>query len=205
VSRRRSVPANIRNAAFPLSVRGYDRRVVDAYVTRVNRIIAELEVTRAPETAVQRALERADRQRSRILERAREAAKTITAAAQREADEIIANAKTEAVDIVVNASAEADRTTAEAEQDVANAAAEAEKILATSRTRAAAQLERAQEEAGALREEAAAWVRELHRDTDAIWGKRRELLDDLRAIAARLRQAASHSAARADSRVGSSA
>jgi DivIVA domain-containing protein len=202
VSKRRRVPVQLRNVAFPITVRGYDRRMVDAYVTRVNRMIAELEATRAPETAVRRALERAERQRSRILERAREAANAITAGAEREAKEILAKARAEAVTIVVTASAEADRSRAEANAHSAKASADAEAILDTARTRAAAEHERAQEEANALREKAAAWARDLRRDTEALWAKRDELLSDLRAIAARLEETASAAAARAGSRDG---
>jgi DivIVA domain-containing protein len=39
---RHYVPADLLNVAFPAAVRGYDRRAVDAYTKRVNRVIAEL-------------------------------------------------------------------------------------------------------------------------------------------------------------------
>ena len=64
MSEPRRVPAELRVVVFPVAVRGYDRRAVDAYVTRVNRVIAELEATRSPQSAVKRALERAEEQRS---------------------------------------------------------------------------------------------------------------------------------------------
>ena len=51
----RLVPTEIRNVSFPASVRGYDRAAVDAYVKRVNRAIAELEVGRSPHAAVRHA------------------------------------------------------------------------------------------------------------------------------------------------------
>jgi len=195
MSEPRRVRAEIRNVAFPVSVRGYDRRAVDAYVIRVNRVIAELEATRSPQSAVKRALERTEVQRGGILEQARETADEITATARGEAEAITARARAEAADIVVNASAEADRTKAEADRHAARARTEAEKILANSKMEAADELRRAQEEIGALREEAEAWARELRIDTEAIWGERRQLLDDLRDIAARLHRAASHGAA----------
>jgi DivIVA domain-containing protein len=190
------VRAGIRNVVFPVSVRGYDRRAVDAYIIWVNRVIAELEATRSPERAVKRALERAEARREGILEQARERAAEIIAAARREAGAITAKARAEAVDIVVDASADADRTKAEIDTQAAKARIEAETILANSRTEAADQLRRAQEEIGALREEAEAWARELRADTETIWGERRELVDDLREIAARLQKAASDAAAR---------
>jgi DivIVA domain-containing protein len=184
LSEPRRVRAGIRNVSFPVSVRGYDRRAVDAYVIRVNRVIAELEATRSPQSAVKRALERAEEQRGGILEQARAAA-----------EEIIARARAEAADIVVSASAEADRTKAEADTHAAKARAEAEKILANARAEAADQLRRGQEEIGALREAAEARARELRGDTEAIWDARLALLDELREIAARLQKAASDDAA----------
>jgi DivIVA domain-containing protein len=195
MSEPRRVRAEIRDVAFPVSVRGYDRRAVDAYVIRVNRVIAELEATRSPQSAVKRALERTQQQRDGILEQARGTADEITATALGEAEAITAKARAEAADIVVNASTEADRMNAAADRHVAKAKTEAEKILANSRTEAADELRRAQEETRALREEAEAWARELRIDTDAIWGERGELLDDLRDIAARLHEATSHRAA----------
>jgi DivIVA domain-containing protein len=47
MGRPRRVPAEIRNVSFPVSARGYDRRSVDAYIIRLNRLIAELEATLA--------------------------------------------------------------------------------------------------------------------------------------------------------------
>jgi cell division septum initiation protein DivIVA len=205
------VPAEIRRVAFPVAALGYDRRAVDVYITRVNRLIAELEATCSPQRADERALERTKKQRSRILEEAsgiledaRETAAEITAAAQRKAEDVTSRTKTEAVDIIVNASDEADRTKTEADEHVARARIEAEKILADSRTEAADQLERAQEEIAGLRKEAETWMRALRLDTNAIWGERRDLLNDLRDIATRLQKAASHSAARASSHDASS-
>ena len=193
---RRRVPAALRNVSFPVSVRGYDRRAVDIYVARVNRLIAELEATRSPEAAVRHALEQAEEQTSGILQGARETAEGITAAARREADEITARAKAEAANIVVNASAEADRTKAEADEQVAKATTEAGEILAGSRKEAEELLQRAQDEVGAVREKAEAWAREFFIDTEAFREERRELLDDVHQIAARLQTAASSAAAR---------
>ena len=42
---RSHVPADVRDVSFPLAMRGYSRRAVDAYVERVNHLIAELEVS----------------------------------------------------------------------------------------------------------------------------------------------------------------
>jgi DivIVA domain-containing protein len=126
---RSHVPADIRNVSFPASMRGYDRAAVEAYVRRVNRVIAELEVTRSPQAAVKHAVERVSEQTKAILEEARESAEQITTTARAEGDEILAGAKAEAAELVVNASDEADRVRAEAEQLIADAKAEAEKLV----------------------------------------------------------------------------
>lgn len=193
---RRRIPAEFRDVSFPFSVRGYDRRAVDFYIAGVNRLIAELEATHSPEAAIRHALAQAEEQTRGSLQRARETSEEIIAVAWENAEEIVARAKAEAVDIVVNASAEADSTKAEADENVARATMEAERILARSRKEAEERLRRAREEVAAVREEAAARLRELRTDTEAVWAQRRELLDDIRELAARLATAASSSAAR---------
>src|ERR671928_1331592 len=119
------VPADVRNVSFPVSVRGYDRDAVDAYVKRVNRVIAELEVSRSPQAAVRHALDRVGKQTVAVLQEARESADKLLEAARDEADAEKDRAKAEAAKLVVNASDEADRTKAEAEQILANAKAQA--------------------------------------------------------------------------------
>src|SRR6266508_4416935 len=125
--RQAHVPADIRSVSFPVSVRGYDRRAVDAYVQRVNRVIAELEVSRSPQ-----------------------AAEKITDAAREEAEQILAGAKAEAAELVVNASAEADRLGAEAQQVLADARAAADDIIAHANADAAERRRQADEEIAAL-------------------------------------------------------
>jgi DivIVA domain-containing protein len=185
----RGVPAEIRDVSFRVSVRGYDRGAVDAYVTRVTQLIAELDATRSPEAAVRHALEQVGKQTSGLLQRAGETAEEITAAARREAEERTARAKAEAEEIVAKAKTEADeileRTTDEAETTAAQ-----------SRKEAAERLKRAQDEIAALREQAEARLRELDADTEAIRQERRALLDDMRGISVRVAAAASEADAR---------
>jgi DivIVA domain-containing protein len=190
------VPEDIRNVSFPASVRGYERSAVDAYVRRVNRVIAELEMRSSPRAAVRHALEQVGEQTSGILQRAREAAEEITGSARREADETTARAKADAGEIVVNASTEAERARAEADHLVAKATAEADGIVREARAEADRILARTRDEGAALREEGEARLRELHADIATTWKERRELLDDVRGIATRLEQAASRAAAR---------
>jgi DivIVA domain-containing protein len=185
----RRVPAEIRDVSFPLSVRGYERAAVDAYVTRVQRVIAELEITRSPEAAVRHALEQVGEQTRGILERAGETVQEITVAARREAEERTASAKGEAEDIFAKAKTEADEV-------LSRSKAEAKATIEQSRKEAAKHLQRTEEEAAALREEAEARMSELHADTEAIRQERSQLLEDIREIAARVEEAASGADAR---------
>jgi DivIVA domain-containing protein len=221
VRERRRVPAEFRNVSFPVAVRGYDRRAVDSYVARVNRVIAELEATHSPEAAIRHALDRAEERTRGGLEKARKQAEEIIAAARRNADETTSRAKAEAADIVVNASTRADRSKlevdayaanvkaeadeyaakakGEADEHVAKARAEAEEILAGARKQADESLQRSRVEVAAVREKAEAWASEFFADTEALWKERRELLDDVRELAARLATAASNAVTRVPS------
>jgi F0F1-type ATP synthase membrane subunit b/b' len=196
----------------------YDRRAVDAYVKRVNRVIAELKVRGSPPAAVRHALEQAEDKVQGLLQAAREAAEEITASAQQEAEESTARAKAEAAELTVNTSAEVDRVKAEAEEFVANARreaddtvakaksdagemladakAEAQNILARTQAEADERLQRLHEELAALREEAETRRREIQADTEAVWKERHELLEDIRRMAGGLLDSANAAAAR---------
>lgn len=196
LSEPRRVPAEIRNVSFPVSARGYARRSVDAYVIRVNRLIAELEATRSPGAVVRHAFEEAKEQTDGIIQQARGMAAEITSSASNEAEEITARARAQAADIVVNADAQADRARAAADTYVARAAEEAKEVLAGSEKEAAERFERSKKQIAELWEEAETSLRKLRTDTEALWGERRALLDDVHEIAARLEEAARTSAAR---------
>jgi DivIVA domain-containing protein len=193
---RAHVPAEIRNVSFPVSVRGYDRGAVDAYIRQVNRIVAELEVSRSPQAAVRHAVDRVAEQTKAILQQARESAESITDTAREEAAEIKATAKAEAAKLVVGASTEADRLGAEAEQVVARAQAEAEQTIAHAQAEAAEHLRRSEEEIQALQEQADARLRELEADTEAVRKERRGLLGDMHGMADHLQEVASAAATR---------
>jgi DivIVA domain-containing protein len=204
---RHHVPAEIRNVSFPVSVRGYDRHAVDAYVARVNRVIAELEVSRSPQSAVRHALDRVGEQTVAILNEARESAEKIADAAREEAEAHVAEAKAQAADLVVSASAQAEQDRAEGERIVADAKAEAEKIvsqaraeaaenLAEARTKAAERQEQTEAQIADAEERAQARIRELDTDTSAVWNERDVLLDEIHGLATRLQQVASDAASR---------
>jgi DivIVA domain-containing protein len=192
----RRVPAEVRNVSFPVSARGYERRSVDAYVIRVNRLIAELEATRSPGAAIRRALEQAKEETDGIIDQAREMAAEITARAWKEAEEITARAKAQAADIVVNADAQADRARAAADAHVARAAEEAKELLAESQKEGAERLQRSREQIAELWEDAETSLRKLRADIEALWAERCALLDSVREMASRLEEAASAAAAR---------
>jgi len=212
------VPADILDVSFPVSVRGYDRRAVDAYVKRINRVIAELKVSASPPAAVRHALDQAGGKVQGLLRAAREAAEEITASAREEAAESTARAKAEAAELVVNSSAEADRMKAEADELIANAraeaddavakakaeadgilagaSAEAQTTLARSQAEADERLERLREELAGLRDEAETRMREIKADTEAVWTERRRLLDEISGMASGLVDLAAAAAAR---------
>src|SRR5712691_10884713 len=130
------VPQDILDVSFPVSVRGYDRRAVDAYIKRVNRVIAELKVRSSPPAAVRHALEQAEEKVQGLLQAAREAGEEITTSAQHEAEQNTASAKAEAAELLVNTSAEADRIKTESEALIANARTEADDAVAKAKAEA---------------------------------------------------------------------
>jgi DivIVA domain-containing protein len=200
--KQKQVPAEIRNVTFPVGVRGYDRKAVEAYVKRVNRVIAELEVTRSPQAAVKHAVERVEEQTRSVLEEARNSAEKITTTAQSEADEIIAQAKAKAADLVVAASTESDRLRAESEERVAQAKAQAERIVAEAKANAEQHRLEVEQELEKLRAEAEARMKKLEADTATLWDRRHELLGDIDRMADQLHDAAREAVGRLP-RVGS--
>jgi DivIVA domain-containing protein len=184
LTERRPATSEIADVSFPVSVRGYDRGAVDAYVEQVRDLVAELEATRSPQAAVKQALEQVGERTKGILEHAGETAEQITLAAREEADERTARAKQEAENAVAAANTEA--------ADIrARSQAEAEATVTQGRTKAAEHLQRVRAEAAALREEAEARLRELQADTETIRRERSDLLDSLRELATRVAGVAS--------------
>ena len=212
------VPQDVLDVSFPAAVRGYDRHAVDAYIKRVNRVIAELKVRSSPPAAVRHALGQAEDKVQGLLQAAREAAEEITASAQQEAEQSTARAKAEAAELTVQTGADADRVKAEAEEFAANARREADEtvakakseadgvladakgeaqnVLSRAQAEADERLQRSQRELAALREEAEARRREIQADTEAVWKERHELLEDIRRMAAGLVDLTNSAAAR---------
>src|SRR6266446_5444559 len=216
------VPQDLLDVSFPVAVRGYDRRAVDAYIKRVNRVIAELKVRSSPPAAVRHALEQAEEKAQGLLRAAREAGEEITTSAQHEAEQNTAKAKAEAAELLVNTSADADRIKAESDQLIANARveadstvvkaqseaeelraeakAEAQNTLARAQAEADERMRRLKEELAALRDEAETRRGEIQADTEAVWKERHELLEDVRRMASGLVDLANAAAARSGGR-----
>ena len=195
------LPPEIRDPSFPAAVRGYERRAVDTYVERVNRLIAELQVSGSPKAAVRHALERVGEQTSGILQRARETAEEITKGAREEADETTARARAEAEEIVADARREASEhvagARAEADDVLVTAKAAAEEMLRSAREESESTIERArtdaegrvrrsEEEIAGLHEQAEARMQALQADVASISDERRRLLDGLEHISQQL-------------------
>lgn len=105
----------IRGISFPSALRGYDREAVDNYVERVNRLIAELEISRSPESAVKHAVAQVSEETRGILERAHQTAEEITARSRSKADDRIQEAEREAEEIREAAEARVHELDADAE------------------------------------------------------------------------------------------
>ena len=88
--------AALREVRFSTAMRGYDREAVDQYVSRVNQVLAELQITAAPESAIRHALEQVTEETKGLLERAHETADEITRRSRSQADDRIQGATQEA-------------------------------------------------------------------------------------------------------------
>jgi DivIVA domain-containing protein len=194
------VPQAIRNVSFPAAVRGYDRKAVDTYVEHVNRVIAELEVTRSPQAAVRNALDRVGEQTSGILQRARATAEEITTSAREEAEDTVARARSAADDTVFRARARADEIVeaaeTEAEQIGSRSRAEVDEYRRKTEQDVEEHRRTTEHEVTTLQEQAEARLHELQTDTEAVRAEREKLIADLCAIAARLGEMAGEAATR---------
>jgi cell division septum initiation protein DivIVA len=186
-----------RDVDFPIAMRGYERTAVDRHVEQLNRLIAELEMSASPESAVRHALDEVSEETRDLLQRAHATAEDITArsrakaddrlqlaeregqetreAAQREAQQLREEATREAQSLRESTQQEAaelrEAATRETQQLRASAQSEADELRATARR-----------EADELLEGAETRARELARNAETIWRERRRLLDDMRAV-----------------------
>lgn len=159
-----------RQTVFPTALRGYERTAVDRYVTEVNRLIAELEMTASPESAVRRALEEVGEETRGLLERAHQTAEDITARSRVKADDRVKQAESEAEAVRQAAQEDGDgtREAAQREADATRDAAqrEAHELRTSAQQESAMLREMAATEVTEARETATREVTEL-RDTTA--------------------------------------
>jgi DivIVA domain-containing protein len=186
---RDQVRTEIRDVSFPIAVRGYERHAVDAYIQRVNRVIAELEVGSSPQAAVRHALDRVGDEIGGVLQHARQSAEEITAEALAEAAATTAKARTEAEQIMGDVERQAHELRGRSKQ-------QADEMLARAREQAAELTLRAEEKAREAQEQAEPRLRELEADTEAVWDARRKLLEDLPRMATELMEIAGAATAR---------
>src|SRR5690349_8620354 len=92
--------AELREPEFPVALRGYDREAVDAYVEHVNRVMADLEAGRSPQSAIKHALDQVGEETRGILERAHETADGIAARSRAQAEERLQRAEQESREAV---------------------------------------------------------------------------------------------------------
>jgi cell division septum initiation protein DivIVA len=177
-SERDRILAEARDITFPITVRGYRRADVARYVKDVNRLIAELEISSSPESAVRHALDEVSEETRDILQRAHQTAEEITARSRAKADDRLQQAEQEAREA---------RETAqrEAEESREAAASEAHQVREAAAREAQQARETAQREATALREAAAREAAELTETTSRETGHVRAVAeretDELRA------------------------
>jgi cell division initiation protein len=113
--RGRTAADSVRNAEFPVVLRGYDRAAVDTYLSELAALIEELESRQTREAVVQRALEDVGEQTSAILKQAHESADEITARSRSQAEGRLQRARTEAAQLTGDAEQRAERLERETE------------------------------------------------------------------------------------------
>ncbi|HKF80946.1 MAG TPA: DivIVA domain-containing protein [Thermoleophilaceae bacterium] len=169
----------MRDVRFPVAMRGYDRDAVDRYVNRVNQVIAELQITAAPESAIRHALEQVTEETKGLLERAHETADEITRRSRSQADDRIQRAEQEAQQLH-------DASEQEARELRGDAAHEAREVREAAAREAREVREAAQREARDIREAAETRVSELEADARAILEDRARHISELRDFVRRL-------------------
>ncbi len=173
------VPAELRDVSFPVSLRGYDRTEVDAYVKRVNQVVAELEVSRSPQSAVKHALDRVGEQTAGVLQRAREAAEELSSTTLAEAEHASRRAHVEAAELM-------ERADKESRELLERATEESDELLTRAHREAAERLSDAEARVAAAQAASEARLEELEGEIEEALAERRRVLEEIRATAAGL-------------------
>jgi DivIVA domain-containing protein len=152
----------LRDVRFSTGFGGYNRKQVDDHLARVNRILAELQITASPESAIRHALAQVSEETRSLIEGAQRTAEEITARAKSDADERL------------------ERAAQQAQEQKDAAAQEASQLREAASEEAKQVREAAAREAAEVREAAEARVRELEADARSIAGERVRLIEGLR-------------------------
>ncbi len=172
----RRLQEDLREAHFPIALRGYDRDAVDRYVKEARQVIAELELSGSPEAAVRHALDEVSEETSGLLQRAYETAEEIQARSRSKADDRLQQAEREAEALREAVAGEAEQTRATAQRDAQD--------LRETATRETEELRaKTKREVEQLRAATETRVQELERNAEMVWRERRRLIDDMRAVA----------------------
>jgi DivIVA domain-containing protein len=95
-TRSASASDRLRDATFPLVMRGYDRHAVDQFIAELLALVEDLESRQTREGVVQKALDELGEETAGILQRAHETADDITARSRGQADARVQGAEREA-------------------------------------------------------------------------------------------------------------
>ena len=95
-ARSASASERLREATFPLVMRGYDRHAVDEFVAELLGLVQDLESRQTREGVVQKALDELGEETAGILQRAHETADDISARSRAQADARLQRAEREA-------------------------------------------------------------------------------------------------------------
>jgi hypothetical protein len=142
---------------------------------RLSRILAELQITAAPESAIRHALAQVSEETTSLLESATRTAEEMTSRSRAEADQHLERAAREAKEQQTVAAEEARQVRAAADDEANRLREAAAKEAHTIR-------EAAQREANEVRQAAEKRVRELEADAQSIAGERLRQIEGLREL-----------------------
>ncbi len=192
-SERDRILKEARNIQFPIGLRGYERTAVDRYVERVNRLLAELEMSSSPESAVRHALDEVSEETRDILQRAHETADEITARSRAKADDRLQQAEAEAQQVRAAAQRDASETRDAAQHEAHElrelATGEVQNLRDIAQRESQEFRETAKRESAELRETTAQEMAEMRetavRETQQLRASVQREVDELRSSARR--------------------
>lgn len=119
----------MQSVRFSTALRGYDRDEVDRYMRKMNTLLAELQITAAPEAAIKAALEQVRDERRSVIEQAEQEAEEITRQSRSRAEQRLEEARREAERLREAAAAEAHGSQAAAETRIGQLEAEVQRMM----------------------------------------------------------------------------